>query len=198
MALFLCRIGTILTLTAALAPADVSNRDARSEPRSERRDEGRPAHAFRTVADRSAAADKIGAEYTARVVGIADGDTIRVLHENGEVRIRLHGIDCPEKGQAFGTRAKQFTADLVFGQDVRIRVRDVDRYGRTVAEVWLEDGRMLNRELVDAGLAWWYRQYAPYDETMRELEREAREAGRGLWAEADPVAPWEWRHTRVR
>jgi hypothetical protein len=82
MAPCLFRIGTTLALAAALAPAGVSNRDARSEPRSERRDQGRPAaHALRTVADRSAAADPIGAEYTARVVGIADGDTIRVLHE---------------------------------------------------------------------------------------------------------------------
>jgi len=161
MAHFLFRVGTILALAVALAPAGVSNRDARSEPRSERRAQGRPAaHAFQTAADRSGAAaapDPIGAEYTAGVVGIADGDTIRVLHDNREVRIRLHGIDCPEKGQAFGTRAKQFTADLVFGKDVRICVRDIDRYGRTVAEVWLEDGRMLNRELVGAGLAWWYR-----------------------------------------
>jgi len=103
MASFLFRIGTILALAAVLAPAGVSKRDVRSEPRTERRDQGRPAHAFETVADRSAAADPIGTEYAARVVGIAGGDTIRVLHEAREVRVRLHGIDCPESRQAFGT-----------------------------------------------------------------------------------------------
>jgi endonuclease YncB( thermonuclease family) len=73
-------------------------------------------------------------------------------------RIRRWGIDCPESKQPFGTRAKQFTGDLAFGQTVTVRVRDIDRYKRTVAEITLPDGRNLNQELVRAGLAWWYRQ----------------------------------------
>jgi micrococcal nuclease len=178
----------LLALTAIIATAGISeqNRDAQ---RGDRRDERPRASASRA----SDAKDPIGAEYSARVVGITDGDTIRVLHEGREVRIRLHGIDCPESKQAFGTRAKQFTSEMVFDQVVRLRVRDIDRYGRTVAEVSLEDGRMLNRELVRAGLAWWYRHYAPHDTTLEQLEQEAREAKRGLWADPDPVAPWEWR-----
>jgi endonuclease YncB( thermonuclease family) len=77
-------------------------------------------------------------------------------------RIRLWGIDCPESRQAFGARATQFTGDLAFGKEVSVQVKDVDRYGRTVGVVILPDGRNLNQELVRAGLAWWYRQYAAH------------------------------------
>jgi endonuclease YncB( thermonuclease family) len=70
-----------------------------------------------------------GTEFTARVVAITDGDTIRVLRDDKEIRVRLNGIDCPEKAQPFGTRAKQFTADLAFGKLVTVQVRDTDRYG---------------------------------------------------------------------
>ncbi len=113
-------------------------------------------------------------------------------------RIRLHGIDCPEKRQAFGNRAKQFTSTLVFGKTVTVQFVDRDRYGRTVAEVLLPDGRSLNRELVRAGFAWWYWRYAPDDETLAQLEREARGAQRGLWADPHAVPPWEWRIMRKR
>ena len=78
-----------------------------------------------------------------------------------QIRIRLHGIDCPETGQDFGSRAKAFTSELVFGKVVKVVPRATDRYGRAVAEVMLADGRVLTDELVRAGLAWWYRQYAP-------------------------------------
>src|SRR5262249_19733503 len=82
----------------------------------------------------------------------------------------------PESEQPFGTRAKQFTADLAFGQTVTVRVRDIDRYKRTVAEVILPDGRDLDQELVRAGLAWWYRQFARHDRVLAELEEESRVA----------------------
>ena len=109
----------------------------------------------------------LAADFAGRVVGVSDGDTITVLHNGKGERIRLHGIDCPEKRQAFGKRAKQFTSELVFGNTVTVQVVDLDRYGRTVGEVLLPDGRSLNHELVRAGLAWWYRRYAPDDEMMR-------------------------------
>ncbi|MDA2912172.1 thermonuclease family protein, partial [Nitrospiraceae bacterium AH_259_D15_M11_P09] len=108
----------------------------------------------------------VAADFTGRVVGVSDGDTITVLHNGKGERIRLHGIDCPEKRQAFGNRAKQFTSTLVFGETVTVQVMDRDRYGRTVGEVLLPDGRSLNRELVRAGFAWWYWRYAPDDETL--------------------------------
>ncbi len=118
------------------------------------------------------------------------------MHSGKGKRIRLHGIDCPEKRQAFGNRAKQFTSALVFGNTVTVQVMDRDRYGRTVAEVLLPDGRSLNRELVKAGFAWWYWRYAPDDATLAQLEREARGAQRGLWADPHAVPPWEWRVRR--
>ena len=95
----------------------------------------------------------LAADFTGRVVGVSDGDTITVLHQGKPERIRLHGIDCPEKRQAFGNRAKQFTSTLVFSKTVTVQAVDRDRYGRTVGEVLLPDGRSLNRELVRAGFA---------------------------------------------
>ncbi len=131
-------------------------------------------------------------DFTDKVVGVSDGDTITVLHNGKGERIRLHGIDCPEKRQAFGNRAKQFTSTLVFGKTVTVQVMDRDRYGRTVGEVLLPDGRSLNHELVRAGLAWMYRRYTN-DQSLSDLEEEARVARRGLWAEPRAVPPWEWR-----
>jgi endonuclease YncB( thermonuclease family) len=132
-------------------------------------------------------------QFTGKVVGISDGDTISVLREGKAVKVRMHGVDTPEKAQAFGTQARKFTSDLVFQRDVTVVVHTTDRYGRLVGEVLLPDGRSLNQELVKAGMAWWYRQYAPNDTMLARLEAEARTAKRGLWADAHPVPPWQWR-----
>ncbi len=100
-----------------------------------------------------ASAPAVVQEFTGRVMGVSDGDTITVLHKGKGERIRLHGIDCPEKRQAFGKRAKQFTSNLVFAKTVTVQILDRDRYGHTVGEVLLADGRSLNRELVRTGFA---------------------------------------------
>ncbi len=136
-------------------------------------------------------------EFSAKVVGVADGDTITVLRDRTQVRVRIDGIDCPESGQAFGGRAKQFTSELTFGKVVRVRPHNKDRYGRTVADVVLPDGRVLNRELVRAGFAWWFHKYAPRDTRLARLEAEAKWARRGLWSDAGPVPPWEWRNVKT-
>jgi endonuclease YncB( thermonuclease family) len=94
--------------------------------------------------------------------------------------------------QPFGARAKEFVGDVAFAREVTVRVRGTDRYRRTLGEVIL-DGRNLGQEIVRAGLAWWYRTYAPKERALAELEREARAVRRGLWSEAGAVAPWEWR-----
>jgi hypothetical protein len=107
--------------------------------------------------------------------------------------MRLDGIDCPEKGQAYGSKAKESTSALAFGRVVAVRPRNKDRYGRTVAEVVLPDGRSLNQELIRSGFAWWFRKYAPRDGELKRLEAEARAAKRGLWTDAEPLAPWDWR-----
>src|SRR3954447_24317753 len=109
----------------------------------------------------------LAADFPARVVGVSDGDTLTVLTaEKTQVKVRLHGIDAPETGQDFGSRAKQAASELAFGKTVTVRERDRDRYGPTVAVVILPDGKSLNRELVGRGMAWWYQEYAPHD---REL-----------------------------
>jgi micrococcal nuclease len=120
------------------------------------------------------------ADFAGKVVAVKDGDTLEVMREGVAVRVRLYGIDCPEMGQAFGQRAKQAASDLAFGKTVKVIERDRDRYGRTVGEVILEDGRNLNRELVRAGLAWWYWQYAKKDAVLGRLEKEARDGKLGL------------------
>ena len=101
-----------------------------------------------------------GEDFQGKVVRIVDGDTIEVLHSLRAERIRLHGVDAPEKSQAFGSRARQFTAGLVFGRIVTVREKGRDRYGRTLAEIALPDGRILNRELVANGFAWHYKRYS--------------------------------------
>jgi endonuclease YncB( thermonuclease family) len=134
------------------------------------------------------------ADYSARVIGIADGDTITVLTaDKTQHRIRLWGIDAPETGQDFGSRAKQAASVLAFGKTVTVRPVDRDRYGRTVAEVILPDGRSLNREMVRQGFAWWFRRYAPRDGELARLEAQAKAARVGLWGQPNPVPPWEWR-----
>ncbi len=97
--------------------------------------------------------------WSGMVVGVTDGDTIKVMGtHNKQVKIRLYGIDCPEKGQAFGKKAKQFTSKLVYGKVVEVEVMDTDRYGRTVALVAVNK-QILNEELLKAGYAWVYYQY---------------------------------------
>jgi micrococcal nuclease len=134
-----------------------------------------------------------GSTFTGRVVAVTDGDTFEVLHDGRAERIRIYGMDCPERGQPYGTAARKFTSSLVFGKTVTIETRTTDRYGRTVATVLLPDGSDLGGKLVQAGFAWWYRKYAPADMTLERLESEAREARKGLWGDANPVPPWEWR-----
>ncbi|GGK57111.1 thermonuclease family protein [Rufibacter glacialis] len=131
-----------------------------------------------------------------KVIAIKDGDTIELLKDGKPLRIRLQGVDCPEKNQDFGTRARQFTSDLVFGKSVGLVVHDVDRYGRTVGEIILPDGRNLNQELVKNGFAWHYTAYSK-DQELARLEAEARAEKRGLWADPSPRAPWDFRKKRT-
>jgi micrococcal nuclease len=133
-----------------------------------------------------------GETFSGRVVGVTDGDTITVLRGNQPVRVRLEGIDCPERGQDFGTRARQATSALVYAKEVRVEVRDHDRYGRIVGRVFVGDTDV-SLALVEQGLAWHYKKYSS-EQALAEAEQRAREAGRGLWSRADAVPPWEFRH----
>ena len=137
--------------------------------------------------------------WSGKVVSIAEGDTITVLRDKEQVRIRLYGIDTPELGQAFGTKAKQLTSGMVFGEVVEVEPVDTDRYGRTVALVSVFK-RLVNEELVNAGYAWVYTHYRtqPICERWKLLEEEAREAKRGLWSDPHAIPPWEYRREKRR
>ena len=116
------------------------------------------------------------ADFSGSVVSVLDGDTIEVLHNHHAERIRLNGIDCPEKGQAYGQKAKHAASDLAFGKQVTLQTHGLDKYGRTIADVLLPDGTNVNHALVKDGWCWWYRKYAPGDTVLEGLENEAREA----------------------
>lgn len=132
--------------------------------------------------------------WTGKCVGVIDGDTISVMHDGAEVRVRLHGVDCPEKSQAFGQRAKEFSSNQVFGKVVTVHPTATDRYGRTVGHVVLENGMDLSGLLLEAGFAWYYQKYAPELESkLKPLEQHARQSRMGLWADPNPVPPWEFR-----
>ena len=125
------------------------------------------------------------------VVGITDGDTLTLLVDRTQHKIRLAEIDTPERGQPWGTSARQALADKVFQKDVVVEVVDIDRYDRLVGKIWLGT-RDINREMVSEGHAWAYRQYLN-DQSLLKDEAKAKEQGIGLWSVAGPVAPWEWR-----
>ena len=135
--------------------------------------------------------------WSGKVIGVADGDTITVLNDKHPVKIRLYGIDCPEKRQLFGKRAKQFTSDLVFGKDVDIEPIAIDRYGRTVAFVRVENVTV-NEELIKEGLAWVYVRYCklPSCVEWQSLELAAQTEKRGLWGDSNHIAPWEYRRQK--
>lgn len=141
------------------------------------------------------------ADFTGNVVGVADGDTITVLDaDKVQHKVRLTGIDAPEKKQPFGNRSKQSLSDMVFNKTVTVETDKRDRYGRELGKV-LAGGKDVNLEQVRTGFAWHYKVYeSTQSATDRQVytaaENEAKAAKRGLWADIDPIPPWEWRHPR--
>lgn len=128
-----------------------------------------------------------------KVISIADGDTITILTKNkDQIKIRLHGIDCPEKKQPFGMAAKQFTSDLVFGKAIKVKITDTDRYGRSIGIVYLNNSEILNEKILVAGFAWHYKKY-DQNSAWAELENMARKKKVGIWSDPNAIAPWDWR-----
>jgi endonuclease YncB( thermonuclease family) len=135
------------------------------------------------------------ADFTGKVVGVIDGDTVDILKEGKAVRVRLAEIDAPESRQAFGQRAKQALSAMVFAQVVDVREGAPDRrWGRVVGTLFV-DGRDVNAAMVGAGMAWAWPRYAVRP-VLFELQATARQARRGLWSDPQPVPPWEWRPSR--
>lgn len=141
------------------------------------------------------------ATLSGRVVAIADGDTITILdNTNIQHKIRLSGIDAPEKKQAFGQASKKSLSDLVYGNQVNVEYAKQDRYGRTVGKV-LVNGIDANLEQVKHGLAWYYRKYQNelvLDDRLTYLHAEsaAQTAKVGLWLDAEPISPWDFRKSK--
>ena len=130
-----------------------------------------------------------------KVVKVTDGDTITILDsENKQIRIRLYGIDAPEKAQDFGKVSREYLAELVAGKTVNVTVLDIDRYGRSVGRIEIE-GKEVAEEMLKSGLAWLYTSYCkiPECEQWKELENQARVAKIGLWSNPTAQAPWLWR-----
>ena len=140
---------------------------------------------------------------TGKVIGISDGDTITVLDEHHQqFKVRLAGIDCPEKSQAFGNRAKRTLSEKVFSQNVKIETRDKDVFGRTLGIVKIGD-EDINEFLILQGVAWHFKKYAhnqPQEEAERyaRAEQTARQNKRGLWIQDNPMPPWEYREQYKR
>ena len=132
--------------------------------------------------------------FEGKVTSIKEGDTYKVLYDGSERTIRLAHIDCPEKKQPFGSKAKQFASDICFGKTVTVKTQGkTDRNKRIIGEIILQDGTNINKELVRNGLAWHFRKYSN-DNEYSQLETEARQKQVGLWSDKKPIAPWEWRH----
>ncbi|GHV09351.1 hypothetical protein FACS1894160_4910 [Bacteroidia bacterium] len=126
-----------------------------------------------------------------KVIKVQDGDTYDLLREdNTTIRIRMEGIDAPEKGMPFYRVAKNYLGSLCLKQTVKVLKTTEDHHGRTVGYTYLNDGRELSREMIKAGLAWHYKEYNDEKE-LTNLEVEAQTARRGLWIDKNPMSPWE-------
>ncbi|MFN8697183.1 MAG: thermonuclease family protein [Burkholderiales bacterium] len=149
-----------------------------------------------------------------KVVGVTDGDTVTVLDaQKTQHKIRIAGIDAPEKAQPFGQRSKASMSSLVFGKEVEVLAGKHDRYGRTIGKVLVADPSCQSsacpksldagQALIKLGLAWWYRKYAREQsaedaDLYERAESEAQARRVGLWADLHPTPPWDWRHTSRR
>lgn len=132
-------------------------------------------------------------QFSAKVVSVVDGDTVTVETATAErIKIRLNGIDAPEKGQPFSDRSKSLLNVLCRNKIVGVTTFDKDRYERWIADIVIPPSRSVNQEMVRQGLAWHYKKYSS-DPVLAGLETEARSSKKGLWKDANPIAPWEWR-----
>lgn len=135
------------------------------------------------------------AEIQGNVIRVIDGDTIEVLQDNKPVRIRLANIDAPEKKQAYGRWSTNQLKSLIAAQPVTVTYTQSDRYGRIIGRVFMTNGIEANRFMVKSGAAWVYERYNTDDE-LPVLQLEAQKMKRGLWADSQPLPPWEWRHNK--
>lgn len=136
------------------------------------------------------------AQWQGRVVAITDGDTVKVLTDtNDEVKIRIYGIDAPEKKQKYGPQSKQALSNLVYNKTVLVTPISIDIYGRLIAKVTSENID-IGSSMVCSGNAWWYCEYARRDSELARCQRHAKMMKSGLWSEENPIPPWEFRKAK--
>jgi endonuclease YncB( thermonuclease family) len=132
--------------------------------------------------------------FPVKVIGVSDGDTFTVINrDNLQLKIRVYGIDAPEKNQAYGNKSKQALSALIFGKNIEIDVQSQEKWGRYVAKVYTPDGQDVALLMLQSGMAW---HYTRFDQTpsYAKAQETAKKAGKGLWADKSPVAPWDFRH----
>jgi endonuclease YncB( thermonuclease family) len=135
-------------------------------------------------------------DLSGRVVRIADGDTISLLDRNNKQhKVRLYGIDTPERDQPYGKAATKALRQLLADGLVDVVIVETDSYGRQVGTVY-HNGGNINVAMVASGYAWWYQHFAPHEHALRAAQEQAREQRLGLWADENPIAPWDWRRNR--
>ena len=131
------------------------------------------------------------------VVKIVDGDTYDIILNGIQTRIRMQGIDTPERGMDYYKVAKEYLGKLCLNKKVRVVGTEKDRYGRLLAKSYLPDGLEIGEEMIRAGMAWHFTKYSN-DPTLARLEREARAARIGLWSIPNPIAPWDFRKKKKK
>ena len=136
--------------------------------------------------------EKVPQEFYAKVIGVVDGDTVKVLYKNKPVHIRLEHIDCPEKGQAYSTRAKQFVSSKIFGKTVKVVNKGKWHWNRLIAEIYFDNHQNINKSLVKKGLAMHFKKYSKNKEYAL-LEVKAKQLKMGIWSLSKVVAPWKYR-----
>lgn len=137
----------------------------------------------------------VWADVVARVLMVHEGDRLTIYHQGRKDMVYLRNVDCPELKQSYGKQAKRATAAYIANREVVVRDLKRDRQGRMTADVLLPDGRQIAHELVKEGLAW-VQPDGSDDQDLKDMEELARAAGKGLWAEPNPVPPWKWKSTK--
>jgi micrococcal nuclease len=129
-----------------------------------------------------------------KVIAIKDGDTVIVIDSlNNQTTLRLAEVDCPEKSQPFGIKAKQFTSDQIYLKTIEYIITDTDRYSRSIAKIYYDsDNKYLSAEIIKAGMGWHYKRYSISKE-LALFEDKAKKNKIGLWIDTNPIAPWEYR-----
>jgi micrococcal nuclease len=137
---------------------------------------------------------RIGSSFNAKVVAIIDGDTYDVVHNNTKFRVRMNGIDAPERSMPYYSVAKQYLSNAIFGKLVNVQVLKLDRNKRLIAHTFL-NGIDISASMLQAGMAWHFAKYYP-SRTYAQLRQKAKLGRLGLWAQPNAIAPWDYRKVK--